>query len=164
MVRQTYLYRIGIETLSVVFVLSLATGCGVVDADEYRATVRRTTYGIPHIIANDWGSLGFGEGYAMAEDHLCSVADQVIRVRSERARFFGAGPDASHILSDFAFQALEVQERARDDLAMFPPNVQLYYEGFASGYNDYLAEVGRDNLPGGARGSRGSGRSRQSTS
>jgi acyl-homoserine-lactone acylase len=58
---------------------------------RYQAHIRRTTYGIPHIEARDFGSLGFGEGYAQAEDHLCSVADQVIRARGERAKYFGAG-------------------------------------------------------------------------
>ena len=30
--------------------------------DAYRATIRRTSHGIPHIVASDLGSLGFGEG------------------------------------------------------------------------------------------------------
>jgi len=32
--------------------------------DNYRAQVFRTSYGIPHIKATDWGSLGYGYGYA----------------------------------------------------------------------------------------------------
>ena len=35
---------------------------------SYEATVYRTDGGIPHIVAADHGSLGFGTGYAMAED------------------------------------------------------------------------------------------------
>ena len=34
-----------------------------------------------HIQAADLPSLGFGEGYAQAEDHLCTIADQVVRGR-----------------------------------------------------------------------------------
>ena len=34
----------------------------------YSANITRTTYGIPHIVADDWGSLGFGQGYAFAQD------------------------------------------------------------------------------------------------
>src|SRR5690606_41379200 len=34
---------------------------------KYRARVTRTKHGIPHIVAKDWGSLGFGQGYATAE-------------------------------------------------------------------------------------------------
>ena len=59
----------------------------------YRATIRRTSYNIPHITADDFGSLGYGYGYAFAEDHLCSLADVVVQARSEAASFFGPGID-----------------------------------------------------------------------
>ncbi|HEX4951622.1 MAG TPA: penicillin acylase family protein, partial [Blastocatellia bacterium] len=42
---------------------------------RYEAEIRRTSHGIAHITAKDYGSLGFGEGYAFAQDHLCSLAD-----------------------------------------------------------------------------------------
>ena len=39
------------------------------------AKIRRTEYGIPHILANDWQSLGFGTGYAFAQDNICTIAE-----------------------------------------------------------------------------------------
>ena len=33
-------------------------------APTYDATVRITQHGIPHIVADDWASLGYGSGYA----------------------------------------------------------------------------------------------------
>ena len=33
----------------------------------YAVEIRRTSHGIPHITAKDYGSLGFGEGYAFAQ-------------------------------------------------------------------------------------------------
>ena len=60
-------------------------------SNGYEATIRRTAYGIPHISARDFGSLGFGEGYALAQDHLCTLADQVVLAHGERAKFFGPG-------------------------------------------------------------------------
>ena len=50
---------------------------------RYEAQIRRTSYGIPHIKAKDFGSLGYGEGYAQAEDHLCTVADFEARLEKK---------------------------------------------------------------------------------
>ena len=64
-----------------------------VEEPTYEATVTRTEYGVPHIVADDWGSLGFGLGHAVSGDHGCIIADQVLRARSERALFLGPGDD-----------------------------------------------------------------------
>src|SRR5690242_6075457 len=60
---------------------------------RYRATIRRTEHGIPHILAANYASLGFGYGYAFAQDNLCVLADIVVTLRGDRSRYFG--PDAS---------------------------------------------------------------------
>src|SRR6478752_1102033 len=60
------------------------------DAAPYRAEIRRTQSGIPHIRAADWGSLGYGYGYAQAQDNLCSLADGFVTWRGERSEHFGA--------------------------------------------------------------------------
>jgi len=38
-----------------------------------KANIRRTTYGVPHIQADNLESLGFGSGYAQAQDNLCAL-------------------------------------------------------------------------------------------
>ena len=38
-------------------------------------TIERTTYGIPHITANDPESLAYGVAYAYAQDNVCMTAD-----------------------------------------------------------------------------------------
>ena len=83
----------------------------------YEATVRRTTHGVAHVLADDYGSAGFGLGYAFAEDHLCTLADQVIKVRSQRARYLGPGALSANINSDFAHLALDVMGTADAMLA-----------------------------------------------
>src|SRR5690554_7501050 len=42
---------------------------------RFSATIERTTYGIPHITADDYAGAGYGHGYAIAEDNLCVLAD-----------------------------------------------------------------------------------------
>jgi len=37
---------------------------------QLSAQIRYTTGGVPHILAHNWPSLGFGYGYALAQDNL----------------------------------------------------------------------------------------------
>ena len=95
--------------------LILAAGfaaCEVGKDARYEATIRRTAFGIPHIVADDWGGLGFGEGYAQAEDNACDLADQVLKARGQRARYFGAGENDRHLKSDTVVRGLRLQERS----------------------------------------------------
>lgn len=119
---------------------------------RYDAHIRRTSYGIPHIEARDFGSLGFGEGYAQAEDHLCSIADQVVKARGERAKYFGAGKNDEYLNTDIGMKALNLVERGAQTMEKQPKELRDWYEGFVAGYNQYLAETGKDNVGGWCRG------------
>ena len=61
----------------------------------YEAEILRTDYGIAHITAGDYGSLGYGEGYAAAEDHVCNIARGLLEARGELAQVFGPGRTAT---------------------------------------------------------------------
>src|SRR4051812_22448058 len=63
---------------------------------RYDVTITRTEYGIPHILAKDFGSLGYGYGYAFAQDNLCTMAADYITVEGQRSRWFG--PDTSYTM------------------------------------------------------------------
>jgi len=114
----------------------------------YDASIRRTSYGVAHITADDWGSLGFGEAYAMAEDHVCTISDQMVLARSERSRYFGRGENDRHFMHDVGLAAIGIRERAAADLASHEPYIREYFEGFAAGFNQYLRVTGTDALPG----------------
>ncbi|ACU37569.1 peptidase S45 penicillin amidase [Actinosynnema mirum DSM 43827] len=114
----------------------------------YRAEIRRTSHGIPHVLAADLGSAGFGQGWAYAEDRLCDLADQVVKVRGERSRWLGAGAQDEHLASDLGYLTLGLVEKARRALPSISRDARALLEGYAAGYNRYLAEVG----PGGVRG------------
>ncbi|MCL4292787.1 MAG: penicillin acylase family protein [Acidimicrobiia bacterium] len=49
-------------------------GHAPLERSVYRASVVRTPYGIPHVRAADWGSLGYGYGYAFSQDNFCELA------------------------------------------------------------------------------------------
>lgn len=55
----------------------------------HRATITRTRHGIPHIVADDYESLGFGHGFATAETSICTLADTLMTARGERSRWLG---------------------------------------------------------------------------
>src|SRR4051812_33967631 len=61
----------------------------------FNAVIRETSYGIPHILARDWGDAAYGYGYAFARENICTMADTYATVRGERSRYFG--PDASYV-------------------------------------------------------------------
>lgn len=60
----------------------------------YDATVRITRHGIPHVVADDWASLGYGSGYATAASSICNLADTLLTARGERSKYLG--PDARY--------------------------------------------------------------------
>ena len=115
---------------------------------DYEATIRRTSFGVAHILADDWGDLGFGEGYAFASDHACDLADQVIRARGKRAKFFGPGKNNRHLETDAAVKALMIYERAEAELETEDNRIREWLEGYAAGYNQYLVETGHNKLKG----------------
>lgn len=115
---------------------------------RYEADIRWTTHGVAHIRANDWGSLGYGQGWACARDHLPTLADQLVKVRSERARWNGAGVDGRHLHSDLGYRMLGVQERAPMLRDAQPATIREFVAGYATGANAWIAEAaGTDALP-----------------
>jgi acyl-homoserine-lactone acylase len=116
--------------------------------EQYEAEIRWTTHGVAHIRADDWGSLGFGQGWACARDHLPTLADQIVKVRSERSRFHGPGATGGHLALDLGYLALGVTERAPALRDAQPPHVRALVTGYTAGYNAWVAEAaGTDALP-----------------
>ncbi len=107
----------------------------------YRATIRRTSYGVAHITADDLGSALFGQAYAFAQDHACTLADQIVKVRSERSLYFGPGDGDANLTSDFSYLALDIRGRAEKLRAASPADVQEAIAGYAAGFNQYLRDT-----------------------
>ena len=110
------------------------------------ATIRRTTNGVPHVTADSLEELGFGQGYAQAEDHVCVIADAVLKARGERARFFGPGPDNINIITDFSYKALDILGGAEATFDELSERSRAVLRGFAAGYNQYVEDTGVDEL------------------
>lgn len=117
-----------------------ASGTDRVGDDERDVEVRWTTHGVAHVRASDWGGLGFGQGWACARDHLPVIADQVVKVRSERSRWHGPGHLDAHVASDLGYKVLDLPSRGRELLAAQPPEVRELLDGYVAGYNRSLEE------------------------
>jgi acyl-homoserine-lactone acylase len=110
--------------------------------ETYEVTIARDSFGVPHITAADWGSLSFGQGYAFAEDRPCTLLDQVVKVRGERSRWFGAGEDDANLNSDFAYRHLGIWEDAPQRWADQPELVQEAIAGYVAGFNAAVDQLG----------------------
>jgi acyl-homoserine-lactone acylase len=119
---------------------------------SYEADITWTSHGVPHITAADLGSLGFGQGWACSRDHAAAIFDHVLKVRSERARFFGRGDHDRHVHTDLGYLALGVTVRAEAMVAAQEPEARAVVAGYAAGVNAWLAEHGADALPAWCRG------------
>ncbi|MGE5666128.1 MAG: penicillin acylase family protein, partial [Betaproteobacteria bacterium] len=62
---------------------------------QFAAEIRRTSFGIPHIVAADEAGMAYGVGYAYSQDNFCVLADEILTVNGERSKWLGA--DAANI-------------------------------------------------------------------
>ncbi len=115
---------------------------------QLSATIRRTTGGVPHIKADNLESAAFGSGYVQAEANVCIIADTILQVRSQRARFYGPGPGNINVITDFSIKALGLMSKAEARFDTLPAASQALLRGFAAGYNKYVAETDASELPG----------------
>jgi acyl-homoserine-lactone acylase len=141
-------------------VLAIAATAGAADAyaqAKYSAEVRRTSFGIAHVKANDFGSVGYGVGHAFAQDNFCEMADEFVSVRGERSRFFGPTAttryQVNNLANDFFYAYFNGDAAVLTaGLARMKPEVQAIFKGWMAGYNRYLRDTGVANLPASCKG------------
>lgn len=114
---------------------------------HYEAEIRRTTHGVAHIRGASLPDVIFGQGYACASDHLPTIADQILKTRSERARYLGRGPDDAHVNSDFGYHAMGVADWAERMLTTQSPEILDVVAAYAAGVNRWLDDNGTSGLP-----------------
>lgn len=120
----------------------------------YSAEIRRTEFGIPHIRAEDWGSLGYGFGYAYAQDNYCVAMREIVFAAGRSAELMGE--DMGNTESDFLFRFLNGDKDAfaEEFVSALPQFARDLAAGYSRGMNRYLEETGLDNLPEGEYGCR----------
>jgi acyl-homoserine-lactone acylase len=94
--------------------------------------VRRTAYGVPHIKAENFAALGYGEAYVQCEDYGARVAYSLLRARGDMGRWFGR----DSMRDDFTGRLAHA--RAVDVYDQMDRATRDIYEGFAAGVNRYI--------------------------
>jgi acyl-homoserine-lactone acylase len=104
-------------------------------APSYRARVeiRRTSFGVPHILAEDLGAAGYGLAWAQLEDHGVRVAMNLVRARGQLARHFGRDSLESDVLNR------QTHRQASAAYLELEPETRDLFEGFAAAVNRYVA-------------------------
>jgi acyl-homoserine-lactone acylase len=128
---------------------------------SFRAEIQTTSYGVPHVIADDFRGAGFGMGYAYAKSDICEIAPRWLTVSAQRSRYFGPnervpfGPGDgtyTNMQSDFFWQRILDEDVVGRELSEPPPagptqSVRDMVSGYVAGYNRYLSDTGVDNIP-----------------
>jgi len=120
----------------------------------YSAELRRTEYGIPHIKAEDWGSLGYGFGYAYAQDNFCIVMREIVFATGRSAELMGESEGSAS--SDFLMRFINGDKEGfrNEFFDVLPQFAKDLTAGYVAGLNRYLNETGVENLPEGDLGCR----------
>ncbi|PKH13753.1 acylase [Pseudomonas fluorescens] len=143
MIISNRLSRIGVAGM--LLGLSLAASARE-EVTQASAQIRRTTYGVPHIRANDERGLGFGIGYAYAQDNLCLLANEIVTVNGQRARFFGPEQttleERNNLASDVFFTWLNTPSAVQAFWSAQTPQIRQRIDGYVAGFNRYLKEQG----------------------
>lgn len=133
--------------------LSACASAPLQEPAKFEVSITRTRFGIPHIKAQDFGSLGFGAAHVRAQDNLCLLAEAYAGFAGERSRHFGADGDtllgirpAKNIDSDFFQIAVTDKASLRAAFRQTSADFQALVEGWVAGYNRYLRDH-RDSLP-----------------
>jgi acyl-homoserine-lactone acylase len=122
----------------------------------YRVEIRRTALGIPHLQADDWGSLGYGYGYVQAQDNLCTMADGFVSYRGERSRYFGADAkpstestfgQPSNLDADFFFRFIDDDTAVARYRSSQTGEMRALVDGFVNGYNRYVDALAHGDFP-----------------
>jgi acyl-homoserine-lactone acylase len=105
-------------------------------------TIRRDTFGVPHILGSTEEAVYFGQGYASAEDHVLLMGRLYLQARGEEAAYFGE----KFANDDFAVRQFHIHEGAETGYTQLAPWMQSLLEAYAVGYNRYLRQH-RAQLP-----------------
>jgi acyl-homoserine-lactone acylase len=122
---------------------------------QYSALIRPTEYGIPHILASNFGGVGYGYGYAFAQDNICTLEQQVLTDDGSRSVNLGPSADSgdplngavSNLDSDFYYRSVNdsgvVEHLVRQPAPLGPmADVRQLVAGYAAGVTRYLKITG----------------------
>ena len=126
---------------------------------KFAVSITRTSYGIPHIRAGNWSGIGYGVGYAYAQDNLCMLAEEYATIAGDRSRFFGPKNVATlgfdkidNLSSDVFFRSVIDLPALRKGYLKQSAAARALMTGYVAGYNRLLRDLGPMGVPAECRG------------
>lgn len=138
------------NTRAVLFgvVMALSGAAANSSSAEMQAEIRWTRFGVPHVKAANYESLGFGYGYALAPHRLCLLADRILTLRGERSRWFGADAPVvagflptNNLNSDLFHRAQLPAEEVAAATESLSADARAIASGYAAGFSRYVTEL-----------------------
>jgi acyl-homoserine-lactone acylase len=126
-------------------------------AASYNVSLTRTTGGVANVSGESFADVGFGIGYAQAQDGICLLAETFLTVEGERSAFLGpegvfkneaeGGLQFTNLNSDLYWTSIRdartVQKLLRLPYPQGPSTEgREVVRGYAAGYNAYLRHIG----------------------
>lgn len=133
--------------------LMAACGSETASTGKMSAEIRRTAFGVPHVKADDYASMGFGLGYAMAEDNICEIMERYLTIDGERAKHLGPGENNANVASDLYHKRLiasgemeKLLNGPADSVDTPSADARALARGYAAGVSKYITETGVANI------------------
>ena len=98
-------------------------------------SIRRDTYGIPHILSATEEDASFGLGYAQAEDHAEAIARRYVAARGESNKAFGGSKE-----DDFRILGYRNPSEAQRLYRTIPSSYRKIIDAFTAGVNRYVSQ------------------------
>ena len=137
--RQSAYFTVGALTAA------LLTGCGGSSSkgnDSMAATITYTGHNVPHIVADNYKGLGYGIGYAQAQENLCTLSEQIMRIHGEKSKYYGPGAGSINFATDVGYKYMNHPARAERLFPQTSKTTQDLLTGYAEGFNRVLDEKG----------------------
>lgn len=107
---------------------------------EKSVTIKRDSYGVPHVYATDTYGLFYGYGYALAQDRLFQMEMMKRAVLGRSAEVLGA----DYVNRDADSRSRFELSAIRDQLMALPEEDLNIFRGYAAGFNAWISEVMAD--------------------
>lgn len=106
------------------------------DPVRYDVTIRRDTFGVPHVLGKTDADAAYGLGFAQSEDDFATLQESVLASRGQLATLKGRDGVPSDTLYHLLNIPAVLEAGYERDL---PPHVRAMLDGYAAGVNRYVA-------------------------
>ena len=137
--------KVLLATVAILFITGIGLACTEVyvpeepepEPPETLCTIIRDNYGVPHIFADTKEGLGFGAGYAMAQDRLWQ-ADVMRRAAEGRLAEFGLATIEDDIATRTLWYSEDELLKIYDDWDPAEDYLKPMIEAYVDGINAYI--------------------------